>query len=486
MNIREISFWGLRWSIVEKVSLAIVGFVQLLVVVRYIGKADLGLMAILNTVLSFAGIFSDLGLGNSILHKQEKNHNKLSSLFWFYVMTGVLLNILFVLISPILAYFFEERALTPVMIIASFTFSINGFALLYQAIFYKELDFRVLSQIQIAVTGASFFCVIILAVLGYGVYALVIGVVVRSTVNVIFLTLAGKKYFIPSLYFKMQEVREHIRFAIFQTGERIINTINTQSDVLIVGKLLGTEVLGVYDIFKQLLSRPMQLINPVITRISLPVLAKVQAEPARAGNLYIRQIQYLASVNFPIYIFLALSSEPVIYYFLTETWLSPTTNLLFILFCMYYMVYTIQNPIGTLIIATGQVHRSFYYNLVILFFLPFLIVWAATKGITVLLSCMLIFHALMIFAAYEVLLIKAAHVPLKDFLYAILLPLVLSFTAFGGIGLISSFLPLNGLSEAIVTLLLGGGGYLVFSLKWNRPFIEEAVSFFSSMAKWLH
>ena len=431
MSLREISFRGLRWSIVEKAFLTMVGILQLIIVVRYVEQADLGLMAMTHTILSLGGVFSDLGLGNSIIHKQEKDHDKLSSLYWSYVIIGCLLTVIFSVASPSFAFFFNEGELTLVVAITSFAFFTNGFIHLYQAMLYAEMKFRILSKIQIIVTTFSFIVVTSLAIAGFGIYALVLGLVTRTIINMLLMLIVGRKHFIPSIYLNVSEVREHLKFGLFQTGERIINTINTQFDTLIIGKLLGAEILGVYDVLKRLLGRPMQLINPIVTRVSLPVLARVQKDSGKAGNLYIRQILYLASINFPIYIYLALSSNVLIPYLLSENWMNPVNNSLFILFCIYYMIYTIQNPIGTLIVATGQVHRSFYYNLVAFLVFPLFLTWGAAKGIVFLLWCMIGFHSIMIFIAYQVLLKKAAIVPFKNFLCAILLPLLLSSLAFG-------------------------------------------------------
>ena len=479
MNIREISFRGLRWSIIEKAFLTIAGFVQLLVVVRYVEKEELGLMAMVYTILSFGGVFSDLGLGNSIIHKQESGHDKLSSLFWSYILIGCLLTVIFATTAPLFAYFFNEGELKSIVIIASFTFLINGFVQLYQAILYKEMKFRILSKIQITVTAISFIVVESFAMLGFGVYALVTGLLARTVTNAVCLIIIGRKHFTPGLHFSILEVREHLRFGLFQTGERIINTLNTQFDTLIIGKFLGAETLGVYDVLKRLLSRPMQLINSIVTKVSLPVLARTQEDSKKLGSLYIRQILYLCSINFPIYVFIALSSRTFIPYLLTENWLNPGNNFLFILFCLYYMIYTVQNPIGTLIIAKGQVHRSFYYNLVVLFFFPLLLTWGATKGIIVVLNCMIVFHGIMIIVAHEVLLKRAAFVPLADFTYAMLLPLVLSILAFGTGKCISCLLPVNMLFETIFTLFLGVASYFVISWKWNKAFIEELLNLYS-------
>ncbi|HBI06300.1 MAG TPA: lipopolysaccharide biosynthesis protein, partial [Erwinia persicina] len=72
-----------------------------------------------------------------------------------------------------------------------------------------------------------------------------------------------------------------MKYGVYQLGSQTINQLRTQADSLIVGKVMGAEMLGVYSLAKELVLQPLKLVTPVINRLALPRFAEKQHEPAQ-------------------------------------------------------------------------------------------------------------------------------------------------------------------------------------------------------------
>ncbi|MCG8326103.1 MAG: oligosaccharide flippase family protein [Chitinophagales bacterium] len=473
MKIRKVVKEGVKWSIAEKIMVAVFNLIQLMIIARFVSTSDIGLMAMINTVLVFFNIFSEMGLANSVLHYQENRRSSLAALFWIYAGMGLLLTSVCFVLTPVIIYFFQEAHLEPVIKLTAISLGLSGFGLLHRTLLYKEMRFRQLSTIRIITTIISFIVTIILAIYGWGVYALVIGLLSSNLFNTIFFLLYGHSLLSLLTTPDFISIKRHFHFGAYQTAERLVNTISTQFDTLIIGRILGAEVLGGYDIIKRLLARPMRIINPIFTSIATPILA---SKREAIKGLYLRQILYLCSTSFPIYIFLMFSGEAIIKIVLSDVYLNPTSHTLFILFCVYFMIYTVQNPIGTVIIASGAVKRSFLYNLGIALSLPIILYFAVQGGVIDIAICMIIFQGSMIIIAQQYLLKPTADTQIEELLSCIFVPVGIGLTAFGGAYIVSLFFNICWWNLLMMGLL-GGALYLGLSWFWNKQYVKELMQF---------
>jgi O-antigen/teichoic acid export membrane protein len=146
----------------------------------------------------------------------------------------------------------------------------------------------------------------------------------------------------------------------FQIGDNLLNYFNSQLDLLLLGKLAGAEALGLYYAAKQIAYRPLQLINPVVTKVALPVFARVQDEPERLRQGYLAVVAALALVQVPLYATLAALSALAVPLLLGIGWerAVPVMALL----CMAMLLRSTINPVGSLLLARGRAAHSLAWN----------------------------------------------------------------------------------------------------------------------------
>ena len=155
------------------------------------------------------------------------------------------------------------------------------------------------------------------------------------------LLLADKKWH-PTFDIDFNIVRPAITFGSFQMGSQIINQVKTQLDQLIIGKLMGVEVLGLYSFAKELILQPVKFVRILIGRLIYPKLAQLQDMKQEFYGIFKKSILLLSFINTGLYlVFLGLlvvlidynfveykQSIPILYFLVILGFLTPLGSLL--------------------------------------------------------------------------------------------------------------------------------------------------------------
>jgi len=368
MNIKQSAISGVKWTSSASIIIGVFQILQVSILARFLSSEDFGLMAIVMVVIGFSKIFSDFGISNAIIHHQENTNEQLSTLYWLNILIGIFLFLIISLASPFISSFYGEPKLVELLIIFSFSFIIQSFGTQFRILLQKELNFNLIAKIEVISAFISLIVAILLAIYNFGVYTLVFASLTNTIISTVLFIFNGSKLNKPKLIFSFINVKAYLNFGLYQTGQSTLNYFNSQFDILLIGKLLGTEALGIYSIVKQLAMRPAQVINPVLTRVTFPILAKLQNDLVTLKNVYLKTMYYISLINFPIYLIIAVLSEPIVLILFGNDWEEaiPVLQIL----AIYFMFRSIGNPMGSLVMATGKVNLEFWWNVAMFALFP--------------------------------------------------------------------------------------------------------------------
>ena len=114
-----------------------------------------------------------------------------------------------------------------------------------------------------------------MAVNGFGVISLIASMLLQTLISSLFFLIFGSyKYGLPTLYFRLSEVKDFLVFGLYQMGERMVNYLGANSDKILIGKLLGVQALGFYEIAWRMIMFPIYKLNPAISRVLFSNLFK--------------------------------------------------------------------------------------------------------------------------------------------------------------------------------------------------------------------
>ena len=258
---------------------------------------------------------------------------------------------------------------------------------------------------------------IYLAINGYGVLSLVYSSMAQYILsNILFFVTGVNKYGLL-FHFKISEVLPFLKIGIYQVGGQIINYFNRDLDIILIGKLFSVDVLGGYSLAKQLVSRPSQVINPILVKVASPALAKFQLNYKLLKTNYLKLISIVSAINIPIYLGIIIFAPIIV-----ELMYGPGFENIVILvrvLCVYMIFRAIGNPIGSLVIATGRTELEFYWNLLNLLVMPIFIYVGASYGIVEVTISLTLAMLLLFVPSWKLLVNKMTGATLIEYLKAI-------------------------------------------------------------------
>lgn len=473
MQLKEKVQNSIKWTAFSTLFTAILSILQVSILARFLPPSDFGLIALVTVVMGFSGSFLDMGISAAIIHNKKISHSQLSSLYWLNVFMGFLIFSLVYGVTPLIASFYTEPELNILIPLVALGFIINSFSQQFTVLFEKKLQFKILAKITIFSKLSSLFLTTWFAYEDYGVYALVYGGLIGSFINTIQLMFFGFKSHKPSFLFRLNEIKSFLNFGLYQMAERTVNYFNYQFDTLLIGKLLGVEALGGYTIAKELIMKPAIVLNPIITKVAFPVMSKVQDDIPRLKNIYLKIINCLASLNFPIYIIIIVLAPEIILLFFGDKYLNivPIVQILSI----FGAIRSIGNPIGSLLLARGRVKLGFYWNLGMFFYTPLSIYFYSSWGIMGIAWGLIVNLLIFQLPMYYVLVKPLCNAGVKEYFCKILKPMLIALFL-----LIVGY-ELRGVFETLILKVITISfviACLCFLLNWifNKRLIQEFLS----------
>ncbi len=468
MSLKQKTLNGIKWTTFSAIIVTFLQLTQIAILTRFLDPSAFGLMAIVMVIIGFSQAFLDMGISNAIIHKQHITHEQLSTLYWVNVIAGILLFFVVCIAAPFAAAFYKVPELTNLIILLGVTFLIQPFGQQFMVLWQKEMRFSEMAKIDIINKLVSFAVSVWLAHKGYGVYALVSGTIAGTIVQTIQFILMGLREYRPSFIFLTSEIKEFISFGAYQMSERTINYFNYQIDTILVGKLLGMEALGIYNIAKQLVMRPAQVFNPIITKVTFPAMSKVQNDLPKLKEVYLKTINYLSSVNFPVYAFIFVFAHEIVLLMFGVKWLVsvPIIQILTI----WGALRSTGNPIGSLLMARGRADLGFWWNFLVFFYVP-IAVWIASHwglmGIAIGLNVIMF---TLIYPAWYFLTNPLCGAGLIEYHLQILKPALITLIAGT-----SAYETIQWIDVTILKFIVGsvvGSSIVLFlSLIWNKDFL---------------
>jgi O-antigen/teichoic acid export membrane protein len=334
---------------------------SMVVLARLLTPADFGLVGMATACTGFLALVQDAGLSMATVQRATITRAQTSTLFWINLAVGVILAALCAAMAPLVVAFYHEPRLFWMMVVFGSGFLFSGAAAQHRAIMQREMRFSHLAMIDIAALCVSIAVGIAMAVAGKGYWALVGMALALPVVSLIGVWVAGG--WLPGPPQRQAGVRSMLRYGGTVTLNGVIVYIAYNADKVLLGRFCGAEVLGIYGRAYQLINLPTANLNSAIGSVAIPALSRLQNDPERLKNYFLKGYSLFLSLVLPITVACALFAEDIVLVFLGPKWgaavpvfrwLAPTI-----------LAFALINPPGWLMLATNRAGRSLLIALMI-------------------------------------------------------------------------------------------------------------------------
>ncbi len=467
---------GTKWSSLSSILVTAAQLGQMAVLARILSPAEFGIMGMALIWIGLGQMFGDLGMSAAVIHKQEQDPGLLSSLFWINVGVSLLMLVALLAAREPLVAFFSEPSLYEVLTFSSPLIVLMSFGAVQRSVLRMHLHFDRLALAEVggAVSGA--LVAIIAAIRGHGVLSLVWGKLAAALVESAALLALTARIWFPSLTLRRAGLRAYVSFGSFQMGDRLLGYMSWNIDKILIGRLLGSETLGLYTVAWNLMLKPLSTVNKVLNRVAMPLFAKVQKDDPRVTRGYLKLIEYIALLNVPIYLGMAAVAAPLLRVYLGPEW-SAAVPILQAL-SLLGILHAIGNPVGNLIIAKGRPDLGLYMNIIVFLVSSAAIYASSSRGI-VAIPLALIAVEIVFFVPIEAMvrwkLVKMR--PLAPFRTA--LPYLAMAGAMAILVVLVDTLILESQQYTIRLVALAAIGMITYAslcLRFRRPILVEAMN----------
>ena len=265
---------------------------------RILAPSDFGLMAICTVFVTFLSLITELGLGAALVQKKDLDIQSQRQVLGLVTIFSVSVFLLMLLLAPLVAWFYEDPRLTGLLRLLSIHFLLMIFLVIPRAQLEREIDFKRRSIVDLSGAVIGGMIQLGLAFSGYGVWSLVWGNLAIFLVQAIGINIICPIRCLPS--FDFRGTKQLFSFGGYFMGSRVIWAIYTQMDVLIAGKIVTKDALGIYAIAMHLASLPMHKLMGLVNQVLFPAIARFQDDITQVENYFIKAISSMAFIVFPV------------------------------------------------------------------------------------------------------------------------------------------------------------------------------------------
>ena len=415
---------GTAWMSASTAVVALFQILSLVVLTRFLTKSEFGIVAIVTMVLGIGHTMADLGFSAVDMHKSNLSENEFSSLYWIQLILFVIIYLISVVIAPLIASFYNEQSLSYLIPISLSALIFMGIGMLYNTMLQKNKELKTLAIRNIVASSSSFALAVVLAVLGFGVYSLILSTLFQTAVLHLWNFFSGIKYIKVKRYINIREVKPLIKIGLYQTGTQLIDYISSKLDIIIIGKLLGADLLGVYNLVKELVVKVYSLLNSIANKVALPFFAEMQNDYKKLGQSYNSFISKISLINFPLCVLLG-SLSPYLLVCLYGDNYSDAAPVLTIM-AIWGMLASVGNPINNIIVSVGRTDMSFKYVIIRLIITTPILTLAARYGLIVTALATLTCESITLIVSWYMELWKTIQLDFKSFFSSFICDLLLS------------------------------------------------------------
>ena len=311
MSVRTTVVKGGLWTSLSTGVNVLVQILRIAILTRFLDKSDFGVVAIVGMVLALCISLSDLGFSSVIMYKDSLSRKEFSSLYWIQAIVYICLFVAISFLSGPISHYYDLPVLKELIPIAALSLLALAMGKLYENILRKNFQFKSLSVRNIIVNVLSLILAVILAWAGYGVYSLIYSTLFQTVSFSLWNLISGYRIKPIVFYLSFKEVKGLVSIGMFQMYSGILDFLSNKVDILVMGKLLGTEALGVYDLAKNLAFRVSDYVRSVVAQVALPYITKDNTSNQVIVSRFLSVSKVLAFVLVPIIALLCIFSKEI-------------------------------------------------------------------------------------------------------------------------------------------------------------------------------
>jgi teichuronic acid exporter len=454
MSLVEQAKNGVLWGVSTKILNQGLSWIVTIWVIRLLTPEDFAIIALNELSIGLLLVIGRFGFQNAIIKAKNLSSSQINQSFTFLFLINVFMFLIVQSLASTLSSFFNNDQLEGLIRVSSILFLLLPFTTISYALIYRNMQYKKIAKLDVFINLSQICTNLILAILGYGFWALAIGVVVAQLLRAI-----GYSYLIkfkPKFNFNRQEIKQLNSDSNYSFFTGLVWELTHRVDIFFINHLVGTLALGFYRISLSLSEKPVALVGQVIQQIGLSSFAKISDDNRLVGQYVVKASSIMAFFTYPVFFGIASIAPNLVPLALGSKWYEVIVPLQIL--CMVQLVNTLKDISSTALFSVNGGKRNLIHTLIALISVS--IAWWVGLTYSFIFGCSL--YAITYFIWYIIHIIDTSKfIDLTGFWKCQIIPCISSLVMFFMVGFLGDLL--SHYSMVIVLISQSVLGVLVYA-----------------------
>lgn len=318
MSLAKKGFTGFIYNFSSSLFNKGFAFIGGILLARLLTPEDFGLVAMLYIFFEVSQTLVTAGFGQAIIREPNLTETDKSTVFYFNLITSIFLYSLLWIGAEGIAGFYGKPQLVFLIKLMGLGLLFNSLTIVQRSTLNKNLQFKLLSIVEVVSGVFTVVIPLVLAFYGWGVYALAVKYIIGSLISSIMLFVLSP--WIPTGFINKMSFNKLFGFSFSVMLLGLVNAISRNLNQVVIGKFFSAASLGFFNQAYAFRTAIISTLNNTVMKVSYPMLSKIQDDRERLKKGYQRILSVNSFTIFPIITILILTAEPLVNGLLGEKW----------------------------------------------------------------------------------------------------------------------------------------------------------------------
>ncbi|MDM1355966.1 lipopolysaccharide biosynthesis protein [Myroides marinus] len=359
-NIKQKFQIGLVWSVLGQFGYLIISLLTNIILARLLSPMEFGVVAIATFFIALSKVLSESGLSGALVRKINITKEDYATIFLFNLAVSFLLYVVLFFTSSFIEYYYKIVGLGIYIKVLSIVLLLNSFQVVQNVRLMRDLEYKKISMYSLVAILISSVIGIFLAILGYGIWALIVLQILNSAFLTIIYWIREGWYF--SLRFDVLSFKNLFSFGLFTTLSSLLNTFFDNIYQLVLGKYFTLGQTGFYYQAKKMSEIPVGVVKSATLGVVFSTLSRLQNNRTEFDEMYTNIVRLFTLVVGFVCLFVFLFSEEFLLLLFGNQWLGASLYLKILTLSSFFYMQEMLNRI--LFKVFNKTHKIFLLEIV--------------------------------------------------------------------------------------------------------------------------
>ncbi|GAB2502073.1 lipopolysaccharide biosynthesis protein [Alkalibacterium psychrotolerans] len=318
-SYKDSTIKSMIWSFMDTVGSRAIQLIFQLFMARLLLPSDFGVLGIMTMFIMISVTIVDSGFKNGLLREKDSSQTDYSTVFFYNVFMALTLYVLLFFSADLISMFFEIPQLISVIRVLGLVIIIDSIGLMQKVLLTKSMRFGVQMKINIGASIISGLIAIGLALSGYGIWSLVIKVLLLQLLQCLSFIYVNR--WRPSLNFSFTSFKQLFNFGWKVLISELLTLMYENLYTVIIGRGFSLTSLGFYSNAQKLSVSASDSIEISIEKVSYPLFSKLKDEGSRLKYGFQKVFKSTVFITFPVMLILASLAPALFRIVLGKNWI---------------------------------------------------------------------------------------------------------------------------------------------------------------------